>query len=193
VTFISIGAILLRYSLWLPVLLLAAVDRLFRLAAAQRRYHEWWKETTSNRRWTNYSMGCDVARRRRKCGFTIWRSTSLRNTANPDADAARNAALTRRRVLAKLTPFPGTRRDRPAMCWIVCRPCGPGHAGDLRSSISRSTRAGSGEHAPRNMEKFIRTLSSWSRFRIPGSWQRHPGAGSAIAFRQSLAGIVFDD
>jgi len=63
-TFISIGAILLRYSLWLPVLLCQQWTGVFRLAAAQPRYHEWWKETTSNGAGQITSMGADVARRR---------------------------------------------------------------------------------------------------------------------------------
>ena len=55
VTFVTISVILLRYSVWLPVLLLVTSLPAFYVVLAQnRRYHQWWTDTTSDRRWTGY-------------------------------------------------------------------------------------------------------------------------------------------
>jgi len=55
ITLVAMGAILLGYGLWLPLLLL--VSTLPVLAVVVRhnlRYHEWWQKTTVERRWAQY-------------------------------------------------------------------------------------------------------------------------------------------
>jgi ATP-binding cassette subfamily B protein len=123
VTFISIGVILLRYSVWLPVLLLASSGpAFFVLLRHNRRYHEWWKETTSNRRWTNYldgvltSQGAAAEMRIYDLAeyFIAKHRKILTQMRRETLD------LTRRRVLAKLTA--GSMAlvvTGLAMCWIV--------------------------------------------------------------------------
>lgn len=55
VTFISIAAILLRYSVWLPVVLLVAtLPAFFVVVRHNRRYHAWWKASTAQRRLVQY-------------------------------------------------------------------------------------------------------------------------------------------
>lgn len=55
ITFISIAAILITYSLWLPViLLLGTVPAVYVVVRHNRRYHAWWQKTTKDRRWAQY-------------------------------------------------------------------------------------------------------------------------------------------
>ena len=55
VTVVGIGALLLSYGLWLAVALLAGtVPAFIVVLRATRRYHDWWTETTTDRRRTHY-------------------------------------------------------------------------------------------------------------------------------------------
>src|SRR5262249_20581221 len=58
ITFISISGILVRYSAWLPAMLLInAGPALYVLLKQNRRYHAWWEETTPDRRRSAYLDG----------------------------------------------------------------------------------------------------------------------------------------
>lgn len=96
VTLFCIGGILLRYSIWLPLLLLAgSVPAFYVLLRHNRQYHAWWKEMTSDRRWAGYldsvltsqhtaaeirinDLGAYLAEKHRAwwsvCGATNWSS-----------------------------------------------------------------------------------------------------------------------
>jgi ATP-binding cassette subfamily B protein len=55
ITTIGIVAILLPYGLWLPgLLVLSMAPALFVVMNFNRRYHRWWHENTTNRRWVSY-------------------------------------------------------------------------------------------------------------------------------------------
>lgn len=55
ITFLTIALILLSYAWWLPfVLLLGTLPALGVLVVHNRRFHEWWKRTTPDRRWASY-------------------------------------------------------------------------------------------------------------------------------------------
>ena len=55
ITLIGIAALLIQYSIWLLVfLIVAALPTLYVALRFNQRYHQWWKETTADRRWTQY-------------------------------------------------------------------------------------------------------------------------------------------
>jgi ATP-binding cassette, subfamily B, bacterial len=55
ITLIGIAALLIQYSVWLLVfLIVAALPTLYVAIRFNQQYHEWWKETTADRRWTQY-------------------------------------------------------------------------------------------------------------------------------------------
>ncbi len=55
ITLLVMGAILLRYSVLLPlILLISTLPALAVVLRSDRRYHEWWKRTTADRRWAQY-------------------------------------------------------------------------------------------------------------------------------------------
>ncbi len=55
VTLVAMGAILLSYGLWLPLLLLlGTIPVLLVVVRHNLRYHEWWKASTIDRRWAQY-------------------------------------------------------------------------------------------------------------------------------------------
>jgi ATP-binding cassette subfamily B protein len=55
VTLVAMGAILAPYGLWLPlVLLVSTIPSFVVVLRFDRRYHEWWKRTTSDRRRAQY-------------------------------------------------------------------------------------------------------------------------------------------
>ncbi len=55
VTFVSIAALLLRYSVWLPLaLVVSALPAFLVVMRHNRRYHEWWRSTTARRRQVQY-------------------------------------------------------------------------------------------------------------------------------------------
>jgi ATP-binding cassette, subfamily B, bacterial len=55
ITLIGIAALLIQYSVWLLVfLIVAALPTLYVALRFNQQYHDWWKETTADRRWTQY-------------------------------------------------------------------------------------------------------------------------------------------
>ena len=55
ITFVSIGALLLRFSPWLPlVLLVSTLPALYIVVRYNRIQHDWWQATTPDRRWADY-------------------------------------------------------------------------------------------------------------------------------------------
>ncbi len=123
VTFVSILAILMRYSIWLPVLLLvSSVPAFFVLLRQNRRYHAWWKEVTPDRRWSMYfdnvltSQGAAAEVRLNDLGDYF----STRHRLLRDRMRQEELRLTRQRIVAKLTAgFLAMGITGLAMCWIV--------------------------------------------------------------------------
>ena len=55
ITLLAMGALLIPYGLWLPiVLLLSTLPAFLVMLRINRRYHRWWEQTTTERRWTQY-------------------------------------------------------------------------------------------------------------------------------------------
>lgn len=55
VTFVTIGGLLLRYSLWLPlILLVSAAPAFVILVRYNRKHHNWWNQSTPERRRAQY-------------------------------------------------------------------------------------------------------------------------------------------
>ena len=54
-TLVGMGAVLIPYGLWLPVVLvLSTLPALYVVLRYNLQYHQWWEGTTQDRRWTNY-------------------------------------------------------------------------------------------------------------------------------------------
>ncbi len=55
ITMVGISGLLLMYSVWLPVaLLVSTLPALWVVIRHNKRHHDWWEETTDQRRWTEY-------------------------------------------------------------------------------------------------------------------------------------------
>ncbi len=55
ITLIAMGAVLIPYGAWLPlVLLLSTLPAFFVVLRFDRRYYRWWESTTATRRWIQY-------------------------------------------------------------------------------------------------------------------------------------------
>jgi ATP-binding cassette, subfamily B, bacterial len=55
ISFLAMATVLTTYSLWLPlVLLLSTLPAFYVVLRFDRRYYHWWRQTTSERRWTQY-------------------------------------------------------------------------------------------------------------------------------------------
>jgi len=55
VTFVSIAALLVVYAIWIPLALIVSATPAFLIVLKHnRRYHQWWKDTTSDRRKAQY-------------------------------------------------------------------------------------------------------------------------------------------
>lgn len=55
ITLVAMGAILLKYGVWMPLaLLVSTFPILYVVVIHNRRYHDWWKQTTPERRWSQY-------------------------------------------------------------------------------------------------------------------------------------------
>jgi ATP-binding cassette subfamily B protein len=123
VTFACIAGILLRYSVWLPLLLLvSSVPAFYVLLRHNRRYHAWWKEMTSDRRWAAYldnvltSQGAAAEIRINDLGEYF----DGKHRVLLDHLRREELKLTRQRVFAKLTAgFIALLMTGLAMCWIV--------------------------------------------------------------------------
>jgi len=123
VTFVSILAILMRYSVWLPLLLLvSSLPAFFVLLRQNRRYHAWWQEMTPDRRWSMYfdnvltSQGAAAEVRLNDMGdYFTSKHRLLRDRMRRD-----ELRFTRQRIVAKLTAgFLAMGITGLAMCWIV--------------------------------------------------------------------------
>lgn len=55
ITLLAMAAVLIPYGPWLPfVLLFGTLPAFFVVLRLNRRYHKWWQETTTDRRWLQY-------------------------------------------------------------------------------------------------------------------------------------------
>jgi len=55
VTVVAMAAVLIRYGAWLPpALLVSTLPAFYAVVRTSRRYHNWWKNTTTERRRTQY-------------------------------------------------------------------------------------------------------------------------------------------
>ena len=55
ITMVAIAALLLRYSIWLPlVLVISTLPALWFVLRHNRLHHDWWEETTEKQRWVHY-------------------------------------------------------------------------------------------------------------------------------------------
>jgi ATP-binding cassette subfamily B protein len=55
VTLLAIAALLVPYGVWLPLALaVSTTPALFVVLRCNLRYHHWWKQTTTDRRWAQY-------------------------------------------------------------------------------------------------------------------------------------------
>jgi ATP-binding cassette subfamily B protein len=55
ITLLALAGVLLPYGVWLPlVLLVSTLPALYVVLCCQRRQHQWWAQTTANRRWIEY-------------------------------------------------------------------------------------------------------------------------------------------
>jgi len=55
ITVVAIAAVLLRYGAWLPAaLLVSTLPALYVVVRTSRRYHDWWNDTTTERRRAQY-------------------------------------------------------------------------------------------------------------------------------------------
>jgi ATP-binding cassette subfamily B protein len=55
ITLLAMAVVLIPYGAWLPlVLFVSMVPALAVVVGSNRDYHQWWQQTTSDRRWTHY-------------------------------------------------------------------------------------------------------------------------------------------
>jgi ATP-binding cassette subfamily B protein len=55
ITLLAMATVLMPYGPWLPlVLLVSTVPAFLVVLRSNRRYHEWWEQSTADRRWTQY-------------------------------------------------------------------------------------------------------------------------------------------
>jgi ATP-binding cassette subfamily B protein len=55
ITLVAMGAMLLPYGIWVPfALLLSTLPAFYILLRFNQRYHRWWQQTTTARRWAQY-------------------------------------------------------------------------------------------------------------------------------------------
>ncbi len=55
ITVLSMGALLIPYGVWLPFVLIGStLPAFYVLLRTNRRFHIWWKQSTTNRRWVDY-------------------------------------------------------------------------------------------------------------------------------------------
>lgn len=55
ITLLAMAAVLIPYSAWLPLaLLVSTLPALAVVLRSNRDYHQWWQQTTPDRRWTQY-------------------------------------------------------------------------------------------------------------------------------------------
>jgi ATP-binding cassette subfamily B protein len=55
ITFLAMGAVLVSYGIWVPLaLFLSTLPAVYVVVRFGRRYHDWWLQTTTHRRWAQY-------------------------------------------------------------------------------------------------------------------------------------------
>jgi ATP-binding cassette, subfamily B, bacterial len=55
ITLVAMGSLLLPYGMWLPIVLfVSTLPALYVVIRFNLRYHHWWEQTTSDRRWAQY-------------------------------------------------------------------------------------------------------------------------------------------
>ena len=55
VTLLAMAVVLVQYTPWLPVILIiGTLPALYVVLRSNVRYHQWWRQTTSDRRWVQY-------------------------------------------------------------------------------------------------------------------------------------------
>ena len=55
ITLVAMGAVLIAYNLWLPVILLiSTIPAFYVVLRFDRQYHRWWQRMTTDRRWSQY-------------------------------------------------------------------------------------------------------------------------------------------
>lgn len=55
ITLLAIAIVLIPYGVWLPLtLLVGMLPALAVVVRSNKEYHQWWQQTTSDRRWVNY-------------------------------------------------------------------------------------------------------------------------------------------
>jgi ATP-binding cassette subfamily B protein len=55
ITLVAMAAVLIPYGIWIPaILLISTLPALYVVLRLNRRYHQWWQQTTTDRRWLQY-------------------------------------------------------------------------------------------------------------------------------------------
>lgn len=125
VTLVSISALLLQYSLWLPlVLVVSTLPAFFVVVRHNEKYHTWWKSSTARRRLAQYfdlmvTMDASAAEVRINNTGGYFRSQyrELRKDLREE-----HLDLLKKQVLARLfATFFGLVATGGAMAWIVLR------------------------------------------------------------------------
>ncbi len=136
VTLLSISAILLSYSLWLPlVLIVSTLPAFFVVVRHNKKYHAWWKTSTARRRLAQYfdlmvTFDASAAEVRINNTGEYFRS---RYMALRKALREERLDLLKKQVLARLfATFLGLLATAGAMLWVVLRATrGAATLGDL--------------------------------------------------------------
>lgn len=125
ITLLAMGAVLIPYALWLPVMLLVSTIPAFAAVLYfDRKYHRWWKETTADRRWTEYydvmlthSMMAAEIRMFGLAQFFLTRRMNMRVRLRGE-----KLKLTRNQALARMgATCLGLMAAGTAMGWMVWR------------------------------------------------------------------------
>lgn len=136
VTLLSISAILLQYSVWIPLVLIVSTLPAFLVVVRHnKKYHSWWERSTPRRRLAQYfdlmvTLDASAAEVRinNTGGFFRERYRKLRKALREE-----RLDLLKRQVLARLfATFLGLLATGAAMVWIVLRSVrGEATLGDL--------------------------------------------------------------
>ncbi len=136
VTLLSISAILLSYSLWLPlVLIVSTLPAFFVVVRHNKKYHAWWKASTARRRLAQYfdlmvTFDASAAEVRINNTGEYFRSRYL---ALRRALREERLKLLKNQVVARIfATFMGLIATGGAMLWVVLRATrGAATLGDL--------------------------------------------------------------
>lgn len=136
VTLLSISAILLQYSVWLPVVLIVStLPAFFVVVRHNKKYHAWWEASTARRRLAQYfdlmvtfDASAAEVRVNNTGGYFRARYRELRKALREE-----RLRLLRNQVVARLfATFLGLIATGGAMVWVVLRAVrGQATIGDL--------------------------------------------------------------